>query len=192
MQQLLLQHDQRTHRVFMLCYWLSLVIVTTLILLVGHTLDIDRAMFALWAAGAASAALVAQLALWRGWVPNLLRYITVTALSGSLMAMSFVVPGASHHFGTWFVPLVFAGLYADRATSLYALVLNLTGWVVVVFLEPPFSTDGSIPFDLLVVNGLLIVTVGTIVTTLANRFRSVYRSLANATAQEEVMRRLDG
>lgn len=176
----------------MLCYWISLGVVTPIILLVGHTLGIDRTMFALWAAGAATAALVAQLALWRGWVPNLLKYVTITALSGSLMAMSFVVPGASHHFGTWFVPLVFAGLYADRFASLYALALNLTGWVVVVFLEPPFSTNGTMPLDLLVVNGMLIAVVGTIVTTLANRFRSVFRSLANATAQEEVMRRLDG
>lgn len=177
----------------MLCYWISLGVVTPLILLVGDKLGIDRVMFALWAAGAAATALLAHLFQWLGWVPSLLKYITITALSGALMAMSFIVPGASHHWGTWYVPLAFAGLYADRWASLYATGFNVAGWVIVCVLRPPFAEYSSgVPLDLLVVNGILLAVVGIIVTTLSNRFRSVYLSLANATAQEEIMHRLDG
>lgn len=185
------RYDATTNRMFMWAIWGALLAMGVVLSLLADQLGLDRKMFLIWAAGGAAIATFLEVSLRLSWFPRGFKYLTVTAVVAALVALAFLLEGSNQHLGLWFLVPAFAGIYLDRQLSLYATLLGVAGWVVVViFNEPPVAGHMTIS-RLALVNGGLIVIVGAAIAILSSRFRTVYVSLSGAVAQEEVLARLD-
>ncbi|HYF75673.1 MAG TPA: methyl-accepting chemotaxis protein [Symbiobacteriaceae bacterium] len=187
----LARYDATTNRMFMWVIWGALLVMAVLLSLLADQLQLDRTIFLTWAAGGAVVALFLELSLRFGWFPRAFKYLTVSAVAGALVALTFVLDGSNQHLGLWFLVPAFAGIYLDRSLTLYSMMLALAGWVVVVILQRPDVAGHMTLQRLALVNGGLILMVGTAIAVLSSRFRTVYLSLAGAVAQEQVLARLD-
>jgi methyl-accepting chemotaxis protein len=184
-------YDSSTNRIFMRILWVALIGVSAILTPLSSRIGLNLPVFLTWAGGSLILACIIQLMLWRGWLPGAVKYLTITAVAGSLAALAFILAGANQHLGLWFLLPAFAAVYLDRNLVLYATALTLGGWgAVVVFSGLPVAGPMTLP-RLAVVNGILLCLVGGALAMLTVRFRSVYNSLAGAVAQEEVLQRLD-
>jgi methyl-accepting chemotaxis protein len=184
-------YDASTNRIFMRVLWIALVGVAGILTPLSSRLGLDLHVFLSWAGGSLVLATIIQLMLWRNWVPGLVKYLTITAVAGSVLTLAFVLEGSNQHLGLWFLLPAFAAVYLDRNVVVYATALSLGSWVTVaLFTHLPVPAPMTLP-RLAIVNGALIALVGGSLAILSARFRAVYESLSGAVAQEEVLQRLD-
>ncbi len=184
-------HESSTNRLVVNISWVGLIIVLAALLPLGSRLGMNMPIFTAWGIGSLLLLLVGTALIRMGLWPSVAKYLMITLIGAMVISIAYLLPGTNQHLGIWYLAPVLAGLYMDRAISIYGTGLSLAGWVSLLRFHPPIVGGEMTVARLGIVNGIMLLLVGIIVYTLALRFRALMQVVSDAAAREEVLERLD-
>lgn len=187
----LVSYEQATNRTVNRILWISLLLVVGAMLPLASRTGLPRGPFLLWAAGSAVLLCAVTLLVRSGRWPRAQKFVQIGTLGVVLVGIAFLVPGSNQHTGIWFLLPVLTGLYVERWVSAYGTLLALAGWTAVLLLHPPEVPPSMTVARIGLVNGVMLTLVGIGTYAVAARSRQLLEALAEAAAQEDVLRRLD-
>lgn len=185
------RHEQATNRTVTLILWVSLALVVAALVPLSAKTGLPLGPFLLWAAGSAVLLVAATLLVRAGILPRAQKYVVIGLLAVVLTGIAFLVPGSNQHAGIWFLLPMFTGVYVQRGVSVYGTFLALGGWIALLLLNPPDVAPSVTLARIGLVNGVMLTLVGLGTYAIAARSRQLLEALADAAAQEDVLRRLD-